>query len=88
MLAGRIVEEGQSNEVVEKPLHPYTRDLLKVAPTLTPHVPEVPEPRSNYGKGCPYASRCAEAMKVCFKKKTSATKLWFSKVACLKMKLQ
>jgi len=34
MLKGRIVEEGPVSEVLNKPLHPYTKSLLSSAPSL------------------------------------------------------
>jgi ABC-type oligopeptide transport system ATPase subunit len=37
MKAGRIVEEGEVEEIFEKPKHPYTKALLEAAPVLNPH---------------------------------------------------
>ncbi|VVB96292.1 Trehalose/maltose import ATP-binding protein MalK [uncultured archaeon] len=38
MKAGKIVEEGEVEEIFEKPKHPYTKALLEAAPVLNPHV--------------------------------------------------
>ena len=36
MFAGRIVEQGPTQDLFEKPSHPYTRDLLQAVPK---HIP-------------------------------------------------
>ncbi|KAF5437301.1 peptide/nickel transport system ATP-binding protein [Candidatus Methanophagaceae archaeon] len=85
MLKGNIVEEGPSNEVVSSPLHPYTEDLLKAAPTLSSKVPAVPERTSvrNDGTGCPYANRCNKVTEVCFNEKQRLRSFSTHKVACM-----
>ncbi len=70
MYLGFIVEQGERDLLFEKPLHPYTRALLAVAPTLdrkiaaVPLSGDVPSP-INLPKGCPFASRCPQKMSVC-----------------------
>jgi len=92
MLRGSIVEEGPSNEIVSNPLHPYTEDLLKAAPTLSSNVPVVlvPEVRSSEtgGAGCPYANRCVKATEVCFTEKPEVIFQSLHKVACLNLDLK
>ncbi len=85
MLKGIIVEEGPSNEIVSSPLHPYTEDLLKAAPTLSSRVHAVPERTSerNDGTGCPYANRCNKVTEVCFNEKQRLSSLSTHKVACM-----
>jgi peptide/nickel transport system ATP-binding protein len=34
MQAGKIVEQGETEDVFENPQHPYTQSLLAAAPTL------------------------------------------------------
>jgi peptide/nickel transport system ATP-binding protein len=65
MYAGQVVESGTTREVLERPLHPYTKGLMECAPRLdsTPRTPlrsipgTVPAPRS-YAPHCRYAERC------------------------------
>ncbi len=68
LFQGRIVEDGATHDVIERPAHPYTRALLAaiadqeasphplVAPKLSPAV---------LSEGCPFRSRCADAMEIC-----------------------
>jgi peptide/nickel transport system ATP-binding protein len=72
MYLGRIVERGSVEEVIQNPLHPYTRALLSAVPTIEPesgreviHLEgELPSP-SNPPVGCHFHPRCPEAMEVC-----------------------
>jgi peptide/nickel transport system ATP-binding protein len=70
MYAGRIVEVGDSGEMVDNPRHPYTRALLAAVPEPDPGnrlrlrevVPgEAPDPTAIPG-GCPFHPRCPEAI--------------------------
>jgi oligopeptide/dipeptide ABC transporter ATP-binding protein len=74
MYAGHVMEYGRSQDVIERPLHPYTR-LLHAA-LLDPD-PENNEEHDLAGlegelpdlslemQGCPFASRCPFAQDVC-----------------------
>ncbi len=72
MYAGRIVEEGRTEEVLRAPQHPYTRALLAAAPRLerspaakTPPVEgDAPGVRERPG-GCPFHPRCPEFRSEC-----------------------
>src|ERR1700674_2309536 len=62
MYAGRIVEEGPAQEVLARPLHPYTQGLLKASPTLergalTPIPGAVPQ-LTALPPGCAFEPRC------------------------------
>lgn len=71
MYLGRIIETGSSRDVMETPLHPYTRALVSAIP-----VPgqgrrkrivlrgEIPSP-ANPPPGCAFHTRCAQAMDIC-----------------------
>ena len=72
MYAGQVVEHGAATEVLQRPLHPYTRGLLACAPRLdsTPRsrlrsIPgAVPAP-SDYPAHCRFADRCPLADASC-----------------------
>ncbi|ABP95215.1 MULTISPECIES: ABC transporter ATP-binding protein [Metallosphaera] len=69
MYSGKIVERGSAREVIGKPLHPYTMELLNVTPTKgfmerirkMEFIQEGEIPI----KGCRYANRCRFAKEVC-----------------------
>ena len=64
MYAGRIVETGTVEAVIENPLHPYTQGLLAAIPeshsqlgTLKSIPGSVPQPK-DFAEGCRFADRC------------------------------
>lgn len=71
MYAGRIVEEGKTDELLNAPSHPYTKALLKCIPELGMNkklaggIPGMPPQPSEFGEGCRFASRCEFARKEC-----------------------
>ncbi|ORT99166.1 Oligopeptide transport ATP-binding protein OppD [Anaerovibrio sp. JC8] len=72
MYAGRIVESGPVDEIFHNPQHPYTRGLLnslprvdKVDDTELPVIEGHPPDLLYDIKGCSFAPRCGDAMKVC-----------------------
>jgi len=73
MYAGIIVEEGNAKEVVNNPLHPYTKLLKEAAPDpeklSTTSFVDTGEPPSliNPPSGCPFAPRCKFAKPECNK---------------------
>jgi oligopeptide/dipeptide ABC transporter ATP-binding protein len=72
MYLGRIVEEGATADVLDRPLHPYTKLLRDSYPVpdprarraLTKIVGEVPSP-TNPPPGCAFHPRCARAESLC-----------------------
>ena len=62
MYAGRIVEEGPTEEVLRHPRHPYTQGLLGAAPRLTREklapIPGTVPALSALPPGCAFAPRC------------------------------
>ena len=71
MYAGRIVEQGTTEEVFEDPKHPYTRGLLRSVPRLDRDeeqltaIPGLPPDLSALPGGCPFHPRCDVASEKC-----------------------
>lgn len=72
MYAGKIVEAGTAEEVINSPVHPYTRGLLASIPGLEAGpeewlvpVPGRPPVLINPPPGCSFRPRCPEAMNIC-----------------------
>ncbi len=74
MYLGKIVEMAPVDELVENPLHPYTKALLSSVPTIVPQMKrekvvlkgDVPSP-INPPSGCRLHPRCPLAMGKCVK---------------------
>ena len=72
MYLGRMVEQGETEEVYRNPTHPYTQALLSAIPKRDPsedkvriHLDgDVPNP-ADPPKGCPFHDRCPKCMEVC-----------------------
>lgn len=74
MYLGKIVESAKTDELFEKPLHPYTQALLSAIPVPDPDYHccriilegDVPTP-INPPKGCRFHTRCKYRMDICDK---------------------
>ena len=72
MYLGQIVELGESDQLYENPLHPYTQALLSAVPIPDPEARreriilqgDLPSP-ANPPKGCYFHPRCKDCMEVC-----------------------
>ncbi len=73
MYAGRIVESGSVDAIVDTPMHPYTRGLIGSVPghdkrgQLLEQVPGMAPSLLNLPKGCAFRPRCAHADAACLK---------------------
>ncbi len=70
MYGGYIVEEGPTEEVLERPRHPYTRGLMAATPDhITARVLEVmagnPVDIADRPPGCPFSPRCDQKIQAC-----------------------
>ncbi|MBN7787060.1 ABC transporter ATP-binding protein [Ponticoccus gilvus] len=71
MYAGRIVERGSVDEVLDTPRHPYTRGLIDSLPMENDRgqplrqIPGNAPPPLNRPEGCPFRPRCAHATEAC-----------------------
>jgi oligopeptide/dipeptide ABC transporter ATP-binding protein len=90
MYLGNIVESAKTEDLMKKPLHPYTEALLSAFPVADPsnrldHAPltgDVPSP-INPPSGCPFHTRCPKAMEKCSEHKPALVEVKAGqKVAC------
>jgi peptide/nickel transport system ATP-binding protein len=89
MYLGRIVEEGPVGEVLEGPLHPYTRSLLSAVPQIDPATQreiirlegDLPSP-AEPPQGCHFHPRCPQAMPRCREAYPEATVAGNHSVRC------
>ncbi|MDD4783480.1 MAG: ABC transporter ATP-binding protein [Syntrophaceticus sp.] len=100
MLQGTIVEEGPTSEIVNNPLHPYTKCLIEVAPTMSREISEPLETNSreedhetetDFQKGssdsqqnCPFIRRCPHPLPRCFQDKPELKTCSVHRVACFR----
>jgi peptide/nickel transport system ATP-binding protein len=66
LYAGKLVELGPVDDILEAPRHPYTRLLIDSLPTLDDKkplrgIPGLPPSLLNLPPGCPFAPRCPYA---------------------------
>jgi peptide/nickel transport system ATP-binding protein len=71
MYAGRIVEEGAVDAVLDRPFHPYTRGLLDSVPANNTggvrlrQIPGMTPSLLRLAPGCAFRERCARAGERC-----------------------
>lgn len=70
MYSGAIIEKGPTQELLKNPEHPYTRGLLASVPfldrdTLLAPIPGMAPDLQRLPKGCAFAPRCTQALRVC-----------------------
>ena len=70
LYAGKLVERGSVNDVLDNPLHPYTRLLIDSLPDLEGKrelfgIPGLPPELLQLPSGCPFHPRCPMAMERC-----------------------
>ncbi|WP_025680700.1 ABC transporter ATP-binding protein [Paenibacillus massiliensis] len=95
MYAGRLVEYGSVTEVLQRPLHPYTQDLINslvfahgIDEECTPRtmhgaMPEILTDMDSSPRGCVYAGRCSYVTSTCLEYQPKDQ--WYSstrRVAC------
>lgn len=74
MYAGKIVEEGSTQEIWREPKHPYTQALLSSVPHWDTSkeaelfvIPGNPPSFLDDVEGCPFAPRCSRVLPECYK---------------------
>jgi peptide/nickel transport system ATP-binding protein len=88
MYAGRIVESGTVDEVLDSPLHPYTRGLIDSVPSqnrrgvplsqipgMTPSLMDLPA-------GCAFRARCPRSDDACISRPELTSPVLGREVSC------
>ena len=70
MYAGKIVEEGTTDQIFAEPKHPYTQFLINSLPkfgdkSVRASVPGSPPSLADLPKGCPFHPRCPHVKDIC-----------------------
>jgi oligopeptide/dipeptide ABC transporter ATP-binding protein len=71
MYAGKLMERGTTDQVIEEPLHPYTRGLLACLPKISAQkeriapIPGLVPDLAALPGGCPFHPRCNAVMPEC-----------------------
>lgn len=80
MYLGNTMETGDTDEIFDNPLHPYTKALFSAVPVPDPDVKmnriilegDIPSP-ANPPKGCKFHTRCSECFAACKLKEPAFT---------------
>lgn len=72
MYLGNMMEKGETDELFDNPLHPYTKALFSAVPVPDPDVKseriilegDIPSP-ANPPRGCKFHTRCSQCMSAC-----------------------
>jgi oligopeptide/dipeptide ABC transporter ATP-binding protein len=88
MYLGKIVEQGNTFDVINNPMHPYTKALINAVPTpgtykkekivLKGETPSLSSPPT----GCGFHTRCPEVMDICKKIAPQESKSGMRRVYC------
>ena len=71
MYAGKIVEQGATSDLIDYPLHPYTKGLLDSVPSRNvkgqplKQIPGMTPSLLQIGVGCAFRERCARRDSAC-----------------------
>jgi len=88
MYAGRIIEQGPTAEIIDKPKHPYTRGLIGALPENTQpgkklnQIPGVMPSLNNIPSGCAFHNRCEYTKEKCVSEIPWLNEKMVRQVAC------
>jgi oligopeptide transport system ATP-binding protein len=89
MYAGKIVENAAADELLRRPRHPYTAELLKCVPSLSgprlarmPTLAGQPPQPGEVLQGCPFEPRCPRAADRCRVERPALAGAANASVAC------
>jgi len=89
MYAGQVAEAARTEEVFERPLHPYTRGLMSAFPSVRgPRreligIPGSPPDLARPPSGCLFHPRCPDVMPACLNREPELYSVGASQVRCL-----
>jgi peptide/nickel transport system ATP-binding protein len=89
MYAGQIAEAAATDEIFERPLHPYTRGLMSASPSVTgprrelTGIPGSPPDLVRPPSGCRFHPRCPEVMPQCLTRDPELYRVGDADVRCL-----
>ena len=80
MYAGKIVEEGTTEQIFAQPVHPYTQFLINSLPkfgdkSVRESVPGSPPSLADLPPGCPFHPRCPHVKDICRQQMPDFTQL-------------
>jgi peptide/nickel transport system ATP-binding protein len=84
LYAGRIVEIGETCDLLENPRHPYTRGLIRSSPnmTTTKDLQGIPGRMVHGVCGCPFSERCTQRIDICDKVVPPLAEVGDRSIAC------
>ncbi len=84
LYAGRIVELGETKDLLENPRHPYTRGLIRSSPnmTTTKDLQGIPGRMVPGVPGCPFSDRCTQRIDRCRREVPKLTDAGGRMIAC------
>jgi len=88
MYAGRILEQGNINDVLDRPLHPYTKGLIGSVPSRNKRgsdlyqIPGMTPSLINLPQGCAFRERCYLADELCLNTPESSSPVPERSVRC------
>lgn len=84
LYAGRIVEMGDTRDLLENPRHPYTRGLIRSSPnmTTTKDLQGIPGRMEHGVSGCPFSERCTQRIDRCRKEVPQLLDVGDRMIAC------
>lgn len=84
LYAGKIVEMGQTEDLLKNPRHPYTRGLTRSYPnmTTTKDLQGIPGRMTHGVGGCPFHERCTQKLEICVLREPALQELDGRLIAC------
>jgi len=90
MYAGKVVEQGTTDDIFDNPMHPYTAGLMNCIPRLEDEIEELHLIKGMVPsfdcmpKGCAFSPRCEEAKRICEREMPDLIEKDGRKIRCFK----